>query len=214
MVLVVTPAWDSTQWLTAAVRARCADAEPGDRSGTWSRSSSDGRGWRGTTGSVRAAPGEPVKREGDGRSPAGAFALDTAFGFDSRDVTPGCVCPTCGCARRRSASTMRDPRTTTRSWTATACSAWTGRAPRRCGRSISTRTACTWRTTRRRRRCAGSCIFLHVWAGPRSVTAGCTAMDVDALKELIGVDRSAAAADARAASAERTGAARERVALP
>ena len=49
----------------------------------------------------------------------------------------------------------------------------------------------------------GSCIFLHVWAGPRSVTAGCTAMTVDALKELIGVDRSAAAADARAASAER-----------
>ena len=32
----------------------------------------------------------------------------------------------------------------------------------------------------------GSCIFLHIWAGPESVTAGCTAMNVDALKELIG----------------------------
>jgi len=32
----------------------------------------------------------------------------------------------------------------------------------------------------------GSCIFLHVWAGPRSTTAGCTAMELDALKMLMG----------------------------
>jgi len=31
----------------------------------------------------------------------------------------------------------------------------------------------------------GSCIFLHIWAGPRSVTAGCTAMDEGALKALM-----------------------------
>ena len=32
----------------------------------------------------------------------------------------------------------------------------------------------------------GSCIFLHIWAGPHSTTAGCTAMDQGALKELMG----------------------------
>jgi L,D-peptidoglycan transpeptidase YkuD (ErfK/YbiS/YcfS/YnhG family) len=32
----------------------------------------------------------------------------------------------------------------------------------------------------------GSCIFLHIWAGPASVTAGCTAMDARALRELMG----------------------------
>ena len=32
----------------------------------------------------------------------------------------------------------------------------------------------------------GSCIFLHTCGGPRSVTAGCTAMDEDALKTLMG----------------------------
>src|SRR5215218_8110339 len=85
MVLVVTPAWDST-------------------SGTLRRyvRESDADSWRaiggvvpivvGRTGvawddvQVRPAAGEPVKREGDGRSPAGAFALDTAFGFDSHQV--------------------------------------------------------------------------------------------------------------------------------
>jgi L,D-peptidoglycan transpeptidase YkuD (ErfK/YbiS/YcfS/YnhG family) len=32
----------------------------------------------------------------------------------------------------------------------------------------------------------GSCIFLHIWAGPASVTAGCTAMDERVLRELMG----------------------------
>jgi L,D-peptidoglycan transpeptidase YkuD (ErfK/YbiS/YcfS/YnhG family) len=30
----------------------------------------------------------------------------------------------------------------------------------------------------------GSCIFLHIWAGPRSTTAGCTAMDASELDQL------------------------------
>src|SRR6478672_7526169 len=85
MVLVVTPAWDSTSGSlrrferTAPTGAwrQVGDVEPivvGRTGVAWD----DRR--------VRAASGEPVKREGDGRSPAGVFALDTAFGFDSRDV--------------------------------------------------------------------------------------------------------------------------------
>lgn len=31
----------------------------------------------------------------------------------------------------------------------------------------------------------GSCIFLHVWNGPRSFTAGCTAMAEPALAEIV-----------------------------
>jgi L,D-peptidoglycan transpeptidase YkuD (ErfK/YbiS/YcfS/YnhG family) len=33
---------------------------------------------------------------------------------------------------------------------------------------------------------AGSCIFLHVWSGPESTTAGCTAMDKPKLENLLG----------------------------
>ena len=32
----------------------------------------------------------------------------------------------------------------------------------------------------------GSCIFFHVWRGPKSVTVGCTAMPEPALAKLIG----------------------------
>jgi L,D-peptidoglycan transpeptidase YkuD (ErfK/YbiS/YcfS/YnhG family) len=32
---------------------------------------------------------------------------------------------------------------------------------------------------------AGSCIFLHIWSGPASPTAGCTAMDAGRLLELM-----------------------------
>ena len=31
----------------------------------------------------------------------------------------------------------------------------------------------------------GSCIFLHIWAGPDSHTAGCTALDETKLRDLI-----------------------------
>jgi D-alanyl-D-alanine dipeptidase len=31
----------------------------------------------------------------------------------------------------------------------------------------------------------GSCIFLHIWGGPGSVTAGCTAMEETHLRELM-----------------------------
>jgi D-alanyl-D-alanine dipeptidase len=31
----------------------------------------------------------------------------------------------------------------------------------------------------------GSCIFLHIWGGPRSTTAGCTALDATELTRLV-----------------------------
>ena len=87
LVVVTTPAWDST-------------------SGTMRRYERDaaGRSWREVGAAVPIVVGRtglawdeaiansagtgPVKREGDGRSPAGAFALDTAFGFDIRQIVP------------------------------------------------------------------------------------------------------------------------------
>src|SRR5206468_4829093 len=80
MVLVVTPAWDST---SGSLR-RFERETP---RGAWRQVGGTVPIVVGRTGvawddrQVPAAPGEPVKREGDGRSPAGAFALDTAFGF-------------------------------------------------------------------------------------------------------------------------------------
>ena len=44
------------------------------------------------TGDQCSIPTDPVKKEGDGKSPAGVFALGTAFGYDSQPL-PGIKLP-------------------------------------------------------------------------------------------------------------------------
>jgi zinc D-Ala-D-Ala dipeptidase len=185
MVLVMTPAWDSTSGslrrferdTPAGAWRQVGDVEPivvGRTGVAW-----DDR-------QARAAPGEPVKREGDGRSPAGAFALDTAFGFDSREVDSWVRLPyvwlrsTTECvddARSAHYNTIVDRDSVQRvDWTSS-------EKMREIDQyAYGVHVAYNAPPTPLR----GSCIFLHVWAGPRSVTAGCTAMEVGALKALIG----------------------------
>jgi D-alanyl-D-alanine dipeptidase len=128
----------------------------------------------------------PHKREGDGRSPAGAFPLDTAFGFAPRDsatwirlpyvqLTPESDCVDdvasvhYNTVVARSAVPLVD-------WT----SAERMRAIAQYRWGVIVGYNATPPTTGR-----GSCIFLHIWAGPRSSTAGCTALDVAELQALI-----------------------------
>jgi D-alanyl-D-alanine dipeptidase len=134
---------------------------------------------------VSAPAGEPVKHEGDGRSPAGAFALDTAFGFDVS----------------QNASWVRLPYLQLRS--ATECVDDDRSAHYNTIVSRDSVARVDWNSSERMRTIAqyafgvhvaynapprasrGSCIFLHIWAGPSSVTAGCTAMEQAALKALM-----------------------------
>ncbi len=143
----------------------------------------EGYGWgRGLHGSGAPAgrPG-PVKREGDGRSPAGVFEIGTVYGYElAREgvslpylqATPELRC-------------VDDPKS------------------RHYNRIVSTtNTASDWRSAEHMRRPdelystaiviehntkttkvgAGSCIFFHVWRGPDSGMAGCTAMPRDNLE--------------------------------
>ena len=185
MVLVVTPAWDST---SGSLRRFERDAPRG----AWRQVGGTvpivvgrtGVAWDGQLGLARA--GEPVKREGDGRSPAGVFPLDTAFGFDIRQIV----------------SWVRLPYVQLRTTTECVDDAQSVHYNTIVDRDRVPRV--DWASSERMREidqyvygvhvaynapptpARGSCIFLHVWAGPQSVTAGCTAMNVDALKELIG----------------------------
>ena len=128
----------------------------------------------------------PHKREGDGKAPAGVFRLGPAFGFATRresswlpaayrPLTPSTECVDDTASRRynllveRAASGDVDWNSSERMrsvegyrWGLVVMH---NAAPPVAGR--------------------GSCIFLHVWAGPGRGTAGCTAMEESSLTELL-----------------------------
>ena len=145
-----------------------------------------GLGWG--VGLVDTGPAAgPRKREGDGKAPAGVFALGTAFGF----------------APRAEASWLRLPYTPLTDAVEcvddTASRRYNLIVARGAGGDVD------WNSSEKMRSIEGyrwglvvrhnaappvagrgSCIFLHVWAAPGKGTAGCTAMEESSLKELLG----------------------------
>jgi uncharacterized protein YijF (DUF1287 family) len=126
----------------------------------------------------------PQKREGDGRSPAGVFALGTVHGYAPASDS-GLRVPYVQATAEHQC--VDDP------------------ASRHYNRVVSsTAVQNDWRSAERMRRddagyelaievehnrspitaAHGSCIFLHVWAGPEIPVLGCTAMASEPLHEL------------------------------
>lgn len=129
-------------------------------------------------------PGLPMKNEGDGKSPAGVFALTSAFGFQEA-----------GAAVRlpyvRLTGTLEcvdDP------------------GSRHYNRLVDRREVANpdWKSSEKMREIeeyvwgvvvghnsepvepgAGSCIFLHAWSGPEGATVGCTAMPRERIQEIV-----------------------------
>ncbi len=185
LVVVTTPDWSST-------------------SGTLQRYErfSPGASWTPTGKSVAVVVGRtgiawgvgfdsvsstgPHKHEGDGKAPAGIFPLDTVFGFAPREAAPEVkgpyvqLLPSTDCVDDTASShynTVVDKnRVATVEWNSAehmrqveqykvgVIVGYNGRSP------VKDR---------------GSCIFLHIWAGPGSHTAGCTAFDEGTVRELI-----------------------------
>jgi D-alanyl-D-alanine dipeptidase len=135
--------------------------------------------------SLAAMMNQPVKHEGDGKSPAGAFPLDTAFGFAPRAEMSWLRMPYSpllagsDCVDDEASvhyNTVVDRASVAKvDWTSAEHMRSIGQyrigvivgynAPPTPGR--------------------GSCIFLHIWGGPQSTTAGCTAMDAGVLEALM-----------------------------
>ena len=191
LVVVTTPGWDST----AGTLRRYVRAGP---TAAWRPVGSPvpvvvgraGLAWDQLTGNTEIADGSdaeaPRKREGDGKSPAGVFPLDTAFGFAPRDAVPWMRLPYVAlqsgseCVADRASvhyNTVVDRGVVPRvDW---------GSAERMrevAGYQLGVIVGYNARPVQPGR---GSCIFLHVWDGPGSSTAGCTAMDAGALAGVV-----------------------------
>ena len=186
IVLVTTPSWNAPQgrlqrWERASAQSPWTQAGEKIRVVVGRNGLAWGRGLLPLAADHR--PG-PRKREGDGRSPAGIFALPEAFGFAPRSeacrfvrlpyrqLTPDTECIDDALSR----SYNRMVQGGQRDWSSSEkmrqvalyrWGAWVSHndAPPQGG--------------------AGSCIFLHIWKDARSGTAGCTAMPEADLKALL-----------------------------
>jgi D-alanyl-D-alanine dipeptidase len=185
LIVAIAPDWDATK--VTLRRFKRAD-------GTWKQ---DGAEWPGVIGKSGSAWGSglhgvgapagrsgPIKREGDGKSPAGAFALGGSYGYASAppagtrlpyqplDDAWKCVDdPT-----SKNYNRVLDRRTVTPDWK----SAEDMRRPDELYSWVVDVGHNTSRVP-----AGGSCIFLHVWKDADGATLGCTAMGERTLANLI-----------------------------
>ncbi|MEN3370554.1 MAG: zinc D-Ala-D-Ala dipeptidase [Verrucomicrobiota bacterium] len=185
-IVVVTENWSVT---TGVLRA----FERSGSSGRWKPRDAvvpvvggkKGLGWGRGLVAIEAS-GEPMKIEGDNRAPAGIFRLRSAFGY----------------APARSAGWMKLPYLALSKQIEGVDDPGSRYYNQLVDRSKVARV--DWRTSEQMLRNddlykwgivvehnpaaqagAGSCIFLHVWKGPASPTAGCTAMPENELVKLL-----------------------------
>jgi len=187
LVIVTTGSWTGVK-----ARLRCFDRSAAG----WTRQmqpfdvvvGKEGLAW---DGELREIAGEgPIKREGDGKAPAGMFPLLHAMGFAAKppagvffryeQIQPDmhCVDDAGSVYYNRIVSRSTLGRTTGERWKSSEQLAemveeyrwlivvdYNRQAPKPG---------------------AGSCIFLHVWRSPEKGTAGCTAMAEQDLQAILG----------------------------
>lgn len=142
----------------------------------------NGIGWDGTV-DLPFKTNDPVKKEGDGRSPAGVFPVTTLFGFDAaafnqkmpyRQLTDSieCVDDASSISYNKvvDRSEIRNPEWNSSEKMRTIDVYKQGAVIGYNGDSLPG---------------AGSCIFLHIWRGTGRGTAGCTAMSETQLLEVL-----------------------------
>jgi D-alanyl-D-alanine dipeptidase len=185
IIVVVTPDWGSTtgtmqRFERATLTSEWKSLESGvpvvvGRTGVaW------GVGFDGVSGEG------PHKHEGDGKAPAGIFPLDTAFGFAPVDSMRAVrlpyvqLLPTTDCVDDTASAhynTVVDKASVPRvDWNS--AEHMREVAQYKIGVIVGYNAAPPVKGR-------GSCIFLHIWAGPDSHTAGCTALEEAQLRDLM-----------------------------
>lgn len=131
----------------------------------------------------------PRKREGDGRSPAGAFALGTAFGYaaSARTGLPYAAMDEHDWCIDVDGSPLYNRIVDSRAAGADAIAGSTEPMRLDLHAKGDQRYSLGFviEHNPRAEAGAGSCIFVHLWKSPGSTTAGCTAMAEPAMRDLL-----------------------------
>jgi len=130
-------------------------------------------------------PDDPVKHEGDGKSPAGIFRLSTAFGYAAQEpitwkmpyvvLTPSVECV--DDARSKFYNRVLDRASVTPDWNSSE-QMLRPDGEYKWGLEVDHNAEPVTAGS-------GSCIFMHIWLGPEQGTSGCTAMTEEHLESVI-----------------------------
>lgn len=129
------------------------------------------------------------KREGDGRAPAGVFAITALFGEAPADAPSVAALHLPYLAAGPGLKAVDDPASVHYNQIvdeAAVTADWTSCEDMQRADGRYALGAVVGHNTEPVLPGAGSCIFLHVWAGPETPTAGCTAMALADMRMLAG----------------------------
>lgn len=128
---------------------------------------------------------DPVKKEGDGKAPAGVFSLSRAFGYAPQEqpgskmpyvpLTPQVECVDDPNSRFYNRVVDRD----------TVAPDWNSSEHMLRSDELYRWGIVVDHNSDPARPGAGSCIFLHIWRGPGQGTVGCTAMPQEQIESLL-----------------------------
>jgi D-alanyl-D-alanine dipeptidase len=135
--------------------------------------------------------GDPVKREGDGKSPAGVFALGTAFGYASEplqglrmqylNLSPSIECVDDPGSKHY--NRIVDRSAVAPDWNSSEHMRDAGEAYR--WGVVVDHNSTVAGDANLPKKGGGSCVFLHIWRSHDQGTAGCTAMPQPQLETLL-----------------------------
>jgi D-alanyl-D-alanine dipeptidase len=129
-------------------------------------------------------PGEPSKREGDGRAPAGAFTLGPAFG-KAAAAPAGAHLPYLTATETLECVDDGKSRHYNELLDAKGGRDWTSSEQMLRKDALYDLGFVVLHNTSPAVPGAGSCIFVHVWRGPGQPTVGCTSMARSSLDEVV-----------------------------
>ncbi|HEY6248320.1 MAG TPA: L,D-transpeptidase family protein [Candidatus Angelobacter sp.] len=130
-------------------------------------------------------PGDPIKKEGDGKAPAGIFRLSSAFGYAGEEqsgwrmpyisLTPSIECVDDAGSKFYNRVVDR----------ASVSPDWKSSEHMRREDELYRWGIVVDHNANPPKAGEGSCIFLHIWRGPGQGTVGCTAMSREQMEALL-----------------------------